>query len=111
MNEGATFDYDVIRKCLDEEEWEPVDDWTESRSTYLGTVFSLIPSGKYYMPWCSNFTDEEAQADEEWLNKIDKEFTERNIVLINGEGDPCDLFAAEYRDIEPLVAQGENHGL
>jgi hypothetical protein len=32
-----------------------IDDWTIQASLYLGTVFSLTPSGKYYMPFaCSN---------------------------------------------------------
>jgi hypothetical protein len=37
----------------------------------LGDVFSLTPSGKYYMPWCSNFTEEEAAEDERWYEALD----------------------------------------
>ena len=39
------------------EEWErdPHDDDREIRSVYLGTIFALTPSGKYYVPFaCSN---------------------------------------------------------
>lgn len=35
-------------------EWMPSDD-CQIRQVLLGSVFSLMPSGKYYMPWaCSN---------------------------------------------------------
>jgi hypothetical protein len=49
-------DWDRVRKDLDREEWQ----WNEcndqfERSIFIGSVFSLMPSGKYYMPWaCSN---------------------------------------------------------
>jgi hypothetical protein len=51
-----------IRRLLDKEPWEEadsyhynVDAYTQERRIYLGTVFGLTPSGKYYMPWaCSN---------------------------------------------------------
>ena len=51
------FNLEVIREELDSQEWE--DDIYESdcqtRQMFLGTVFQLLPSGKYYQPWaCSN---------------------------------------------------------
>ncbi len=48
--------WDEVRKILDNQEWEPDDDNDgERRCVYLGTVFGLYPSGKYYMPFaCSN---------------------------------------------------------
>lgn len=54
---GATFNLVELRKKLDGEDWEesPEDESIEVRRIYLGTVFSLTPSGKYYLPFaCSN---------------------------------------------------------
>lgn len=50
-------DIAAIRRELDEEDWQPSSDdpGREERCVFLGTVFALMPSGKYYMPWaCSN---------------------------------------------------------
>lgn len=44
-----------IRQNLDTEEWTKTEPDREERSLYLGSVFNLYPSGKYYMPFaCSN---------------------------------------------------------
>lgn len=54
---GAELDAREIRRLLDRELWEtaPHDEDEEERSIYLGSVFSLTPSGKFYMPFaCSN---------------------------------------------------------
>lgn len=31
-----------------------IDDWTIQASLFIGTVFSLTPSGKYYTPWATS---------------------------------------------------------
>jgi hypothetical protein len=49
---------EAIRRELDTEEWEE-DGFNDSmvRRTFLGTVFVLVPSGKYYEPFaCSNLS-------------------------------------------------------
>jgi len=49
-------DLTAIRKALDEEEWEDGPECGtdyEERQIYLGSVFSLTPSGKYYAPFAS----------------------------------------------------------
>lgn len=51
------FNLKALRAELDAEDWE--DDFEERgqqvRRVYLGTVFNLTPSGKYYLPFaCSN---------------------------------------------------------
>lgn len=54
---GARFDLTALRADLDSESWEidPEDESCETRSVYLGSILSLSPSGKVYMPWaCSN---------------------------------------------------------
>jgi hypothetical protein len=92
---------EAIRRELDEAEWQDSEPDRQERSVYLGTVFALYPSGKYYMPWaCSNVTEEEADSDEEWREAVEVEFEKHGMFLTAGEGDPCDLFAMECRDVE-----------
>ncbi len=97
------FDWAKIRAALDGETWE-ADPWnpgTECRSFYLGTVFSVMPSGKYYMPWaCSNVTEEEANKDEEFMEALEKEADAIGCYVTSSEGDPCDLLVMESRDVE-----------
>ena len=62
-------------------------------SIFLGTVFALTPSGKYYMPWaCSNVTEEEANKDEAWFEALEAVASEYDGWVESGEGDPCDIF-------------------
>jgi hypothetical protein len=70
------------------------------RSTFLGTVFSIFPSGKYYMPWaCSNVTEEEAENDSIFSEVLERVAGEMGGSVESGEGDPCDLFFTfDYRD-------------
>jgi hypothetical protein len=47
-------DWNAVRAELDGMDWEEVEDRFE-RHCFLGTVFRLYPSGKYYTPWaCGN---------------------------------------------------------
>ena len=62
-------------------------------AVFLGTVFALTPSGKYYMPWaCSNVTEDEAAEDEAWFEALEKVAGEYEGWIESGEGAPCDLF-------------------
>lgn len=58
MSKDNIFFLEEIRADLDREEWETVDDSggeIQVRRSYLGSIFSLTPSGKYYLPFaCSN---------------------------------------------------------
>lgn len=159
-----------IRDAIDEEPWEDDDcnPGHERRSVFLGTVFSLTPSGKFYMPFacssvagcpvcdgkgslpfartrlakkwrnraarkrrtvlrrnrnalvvrsrvgprtaelenrahatcwrCSGMGSAEAHDDEIWNEKAMAELHSIGLSLESGEGDPCDLFAVEYRE-------------
>lgn len=81
------------------EEEEEQEDWDGNivKRTYLGTVFDLTPSGKYYMPFvCSNVTEEEAEKDEEWYEQAEAELDTIGACLVPGEGDPTDLFAEMF---------------
>ena len=47
------FDWERVKKELQESEWETEDDM-ERRSIYIGSVFDLAPSGKYYTAWANS---------------------------------------------------------
>lgn len=98
------FDLKALRAELNEQSWEPDyqdnPETSEVRRVFLGTVFALTPSGKFYTPWaCSNVTEAEADEDEQWYDKARQELESIELSLEGGEDDPCDLFAVEYRDV------------
>ena len=67
------------------------------KAVFLGTVFSLCSSGKYYMPWaCSNVTEKEADQDERWVEKAEAELDTIDAFLTSGEGSATDLFAERW---------------
>ena len=83
---------------------------TEDEIIYLGTVFSLAPSGKYYTPflsdlstcpkcggvgceYCGELGSREAYEDQLFYAELCDLLGENGLSLSGGEGDPCDLFA------------------
>ena len=74
--------------------WDSVEqNCEEFGRCFLGTVFALMPSGKYYMPWCSNATVRDAIHDEDAREALESVIESHGYFLESGEGDPCDLFA------------------
>lgn len=63
---------------------------------YLGSVFSLMPSGKYYTPWCSNQTWRDAAMDSAFMELLESAAEAHGLCIESGEGDPCDMFATMY---------------
>jgi len=77
---------------------------------YVGSVFSLLPSGKFYTPWansnvepcprcggdgcdyCGGLGSREAWEDETWYNAVDEMAGQHNLWLEAGEGSSTDLF-------------------
>lgn len=92
--------WENVKPALEDEDWQERSDGEpgQARYLYLGTVFSLYPSGKFYMPWSTNVTEEEAEKDEEWREAVEAECEKLGVSFEHGEGDPCDLFIVEYRD-------------
>lgn len=103
MSNGKGWQPDVkeLRKLLDAEPWCDKDcraghDKTDKcRAVYVGSVLRMSPSGKVYMPWSSNVTQEEADSDEEWSESVGKKLSKARMYLFSGEGDPCDQFVGE----------------
>lgn len=91
-------DFEVIRKELEVQKWETYPYCAEQkfRSVYIGTVFSLLPSGKYYTCFAnSNVSEEDAQRDEKWYELVDLKLSEFDAYIQHGDGDPCDLFVEQ----------------
>jgi len=101
---GAKFNWDEIERLLDAA--EPVVDEAGNRvrMVYLGTVFSLTPSGKYYTFWTGNQSEEDVEADTQWWEKVEEEAEKRGLFITSGEDDSCDIFIGRVEDLE----EGEN---
>lgn len=127
MDIELPFTLEEILRGLDAEEWGPLseakDEDGEVRFLFVGTVFNIMPSGKYYhigamsnvtpCPTCGgdgcsecNQTGSlEVLADETFYRKVEllrREAEKRGRIISfeNGDGDPCDLFFVEYRYTE-----------
>lgn len=91
--------YDAIRDALNKETFTYDDDLKSYvRQIYIGTVFSWVPSGKYYAPWSTNVTEAEVEKDQAWFDTVTEDLAKRGLFLTSGEGDPCDLFVGESKD-------------
>ena len=89
---------------------EETDDGERVESVLLGSVFSVMPSGKYYMPWansnvdpcprckgagcdyCGHLGSREAYEDELMGEALEEEADRLGCFTESGDGDPCDIF-------------------
>jgi hypothetical protein len=62
-------------------------------SAFLGSVMSLTPSGKVYMPWSSNVTHEEAWIDSVWWEALESVAEQYGMYVGCGEECASDVFA------------------
>lgn len=70
---------------------------------FLGSVFAIMPSGKYWTWWASsNVNRIEALQDTAYMAALDAEAQSRNLWIESGEGDPCDLFVAGWFDLDTI---------
>lgn len=107
-DKGAEFDWDGITKLVEEAEIQVDMDGNLVKRHYLGSIISLNPSGKYYTPFAySNVTLEEAEADKEWWDSIEKEAEERGFFLEFGEGDALDVFIGKIIETEDDEEEAE----
>jgi hypothetical protein len=76
-------------------------DYAIEACAMLGTVFSVMPSGKFWTGWASsNVTPRDAARDSAYREALDRAAAKFGGSIENGEGDPCDLLFVAYRDIE-----------
>jgi len=83
---------------------EPTEGWGwdggPAKVVFLGTVFNLMPSGKYHTPWASsNVTEEEVVKDMDWWDEMDRLASKHGLFITQGEGDPCDIFVGKFVEI------------
>lgn len=104
--EDTGLDFDAIAKAVDAEGMpHEYDSGMWERSIFLGTVFTLTPSGKFYMPWaCSNVSEEEANKDQEWWEVVDEELERRGLFTSAGEGCPTDMHVGRVLTDEEIDA-------
>lgn len=101
------FDWDDIKEsCKDSiDEYNEADYGDFIGRDYLGTVFSLMPSGKYYAAWTSNQSSYNEFIDSAYSEALNKVADKHGLFVENGENDPCDLFAClvvAYDDTEEV---------
>lgn len=103
-------------ESTDWEEYISINDFMDSECVFLGTVFSLCPSGKYYMPFaCSNVEpcnhchgegcdfcgwqgSREAYEDTLFYEYLESYAGKIGAWVENGEGDPCDIFLVREKE-------------
>jgi hypothetical protein len=97
-SEGTQYLWPKIKEAIEREPWEADyrDSDMESRSVYLGTIMSNSPSGQVYAPW-SAVGDATRDADAQWWEAQEAGASAVGLCFESGEGDPCDIFATEYR--------------
>lgn len=59
-------------------------------------------------PLCDGVGSAEAHQDQNWREAFEKVLDSHGLVLESGEGDPCDLFAVEYRESVEAEEQDED---
>lgn len=79
MLDPETLDADVLRELrdkaervdADDMEFYPDPDVVAFDVCYLGSLQNLSPTGKFYAPWTSGISEEEADADADWCDAIE----------------------------------------
>lgn len=105
-----TWNWDAVREEAENnpQEDSPCHDFDLLGYCYLGSVFSVMPSGKYYTAWaCSNATEREAERDERYMEALEKVARKYGGWIEPGEGDPCDLFFVCHVDKEEEETEDE----
>ena len=106
------FNWDNIQAMLDDPSDDMIvdDEWNDSKYTalYVGSILSIFPSGKYYLPFaCSNIENvREALLDECYQDALNEKLEGLGMWSENGEGNPLDVFSCKSIDEE--VSNHEN---
>ncbi len=97
------FNWDSIKKEMEKQPWSmaPESDDAAMRAVYLGQMIN--PSGKYYMPWTTNQTDEDVDVDTAFWEKMNEEAEAAGYSMTSGEGDPTDSYVAEYKMLDEFT--------
>jgi len=68
-------------------------------SCYIGTVFNIMPSGKYYTGWTSNQNWVDVVKDTYFRQKLEEKLNDLGFWLESGEGSSTDMFACRSLQI------------
>ena len=85
---------------IESQEWGPASDGDklrQERMIFLGTVFALDPCGRYHHMLSPNGLT--AKCERFW-ESLERQLEKRGMWLESGEGDPCDQYAGQSRDLE-----------
>lgn len=75
---------------------------------YLGSVMSIMPSGKFYMPWTTNQTIRDVWKDRAFIEALEDVLEGYGMWLESGEGDPTDLFVCTQITEEEEEDEGDS---
>ena len=117
--EFASWDWDAIAKDCKRQAMDMLADpnqrhymlieWTQEDTIagafYLGKWYALCPSGKYYMPWCTNQTDEDVFHDSAYSEALSDVAEEHACYVICGEGDSTDTYIAMSFDWSAILKE------
>ena len=98
FNIKRDFDYNVIVKEISESDYvlneHEVEEHNQTpiRATYIGNHLAMVPSGKYYMPWCSNQTYKDEWKDNAWFEALELVLEQYGMFWQSGEGSATDIF-------------------
>lgn len=87
--------------CL---QWDSENDDGWIARDFVGTVFALSPSGKYYQPWTTNQTEDDEEQDGVFWETFEETLSENGCWHESGECDPCDVFVCRKVDLPDEVS-------
>lgn len=67
-------------------------------SVYLGSVLSIYPSHKYYMPWCSNQTRSDETKDSCFQEALEEIANSYGLFVTGSDSDGCDILLQKIVD-------------
>jgi hypothetical protein len=86
-----------VEKAISQEEELTDECGNRIKALYLGSVFTLTPSGKYYTPWATgDATPEEADADGAWWEAVEEQAHQHGLEVALSEADPTDILVIQY---------------
>ena len=93
----SSWDWDGLKKACENSEpfadlFNMDDQDSLIYSCFIGTVFAIMPSGKFYMPWTTNQTKHDWEKDSAFYDALEEVADNHGMFVFHGEGDPCDMF-------------------
>ena len=82
------------KEILERFNWENIKEEMNEHEgkVFIGSVFSMFPSGKFYMPWTTNQSAKGVLKDEVFSDVLDEILSEKDMWWENSEADPCNIF-------------------